>query len=186
MGTRIEKDSYYSNPLGYIRGLFAQTANSIPITNTAVETTLLDGGVGSLTIPPDAFQIGDSFVASLGGIISCGNNDTLQIRVKTGSVILGNTGVITMPQCTNQHWDFQIRFTIRSLGGPGVASIASFGQFTYSKDAANVFEGADFSLVENTNFDTTVGNTLEITAQWGSADIQDVIYSENFILTKIF
>jgi len=29
-------------------GLFAQTADSVPITNTAVETSLINGGVGTL------------------------------------------------------------------------------------------------------------------------------------------
>lgn len=186
MATEIEINSYYSNPLGYTRGLFAQTADSTPITNTTTETTLIDGGVGSLTVPTNFFKVGDSFIASLGGHISCPNNETLQIKVKSGSVILGDTGIITMPQCTNKHWDLQIRFTIRTLGGPGVASIASFGQFTYSKDAAEVFEGSDFSIVENTNFNTTISNTLDITAQWGSADTNDNIYSESFILTKIY
>ena len=46
MPTEIDIDSYYSNPLGYTRGLFAQTANSTIITNTAVETSLINGGVG--------------------------------------------------------------------------------------------------------------------------------------------
>lgn len=186
MPTEIDIDYYYSNPLGYIRGLFAQTANSTPITGTTVETTLLDGGVGSLTVPANFFKVGDSFVASLGGIISCVNNEDLQIRVKAGSVILGDTGLIRMGQCTNQHWDLQVRFTIRALGAAGVASIASFGQFTYSKDASSTYEGSDFSTINNTTFATTISNTLGITAQWSSNNAGNNIYSESFILTKIY
>jgi hypothetical protein len=186
MPTEIDIDYYYSNPLGYTRGLFAQTANSTPITGTTVETTLLDGGVGSLTVPANFFKVGDSFVASLGGHISCVNNDTLQIRVKAGSVVLGDTGAITMPQCTNKHWDLQIRFTVRTLGAATVASIASFGQFSFSKDASNAFEGSDFSTINNTTFATTISNTLGITAQWSSNNAGNSIYSESFILTKIY
>jgi hypothetical protein len=175
-----------ANSFTIIGGLFAQTANSTPITGTTVETTLLDGGVGSLTVPANFFKVGDSFVASLGGIISSVNNDTLQIRVKSGSVILGDTGLITMPQCTNQHWDLQVRFTIRALGAAGVAAVASFGQFTFSKDASNAYEGSDFSTVNNTTFATTISNTLGITAQWSSNNAGNNIYSESFILTKIY
>lgn len=186
MSTLINLADFNSNPYTQTGGLFAQTANSLPITATVVETTLLDGGVGNLTVPANAFKVGDSFVASLGGIISCANNEGLQIKVKAGSIILGTTGVISMPQCTNQHWDLQIRFTVRTIGAAGVASIASFGQFTFSKDAATAYEGSDFSSINNTTFNTTIGNTLNITAQWGSTNAANSIYSESFILTKIY
>lgn len=186
MSTEIEINSYYSNPLGYIKGLFAQTANSAPITGTTTETTLIDGGVGSLTVPANFFKVGDSFSVTMGGHISSVNNDTLQIRVKSGSVLLGDTGAITMPSTTSKHWNLEIRFTIRTIGAAGVASIASFGQFNFSKNASNAFEGADFSIVNNTTFDTTISNTLNITAQWSSNNAGNNIYSESFVLTKIY
>ena len=40
-------------------GLFAQTSTSTPVTNTTTETSLLDGGVGSLTVPANGFNVGD-------------------------------------------------------------------------------------------------------------------------------
>lgn len=184
MGTHI--DLTYSNPYTKTGGLFAQTGNSTPITATITETTLIDGGVGALLIPANFFKVGDSFVASMGGHISSANNEDITFRVKSGSVIFGDTGLIRLGQCTNQHWDLQLRFTVRSIGAAGVASIACFGQFTYSKDASTSFEGSDFSTINNTTFDTTVGNTLNITAQWASTDADNNIYSENFILTKIY
>ena len=186
MATEIEINSYYSNPLGYTRGLFAQTANSTPITGTTTETTLIDGGVGSLTVPANFFKVGDSFMGSIGGHISSVNNEDLRIMVKAGSIVLGDTGLIRLGQATNQHWDLQLRFTVRALGAAGVASIASFGQFTYSKDASDTFEGEDYSTVNNTTFDTTISNTLNITAQWSSNNAGNNIYSESFILTKIY
>lgn len=167
-------------------GLFAQTANSTPITGTTSELTLIDGGVGTLSVPANGFTVGDSFGIEMGGHISCDNNQTLRIRLKSGSVILGDTGLITMPATTNKHFDLQVRFTIRAIGAPGVASIASYGMFTYSRNAGNIFEGMDYSIINNTTFDTTVANTLNITAQWGSTNATNNIYSEIFILDKIF
>ena len=175
-----------ANSFTIIGGLFAQTANSTPITGTTTETTLIDGGVGALTVPANFFKVGDSFSVTMGGHISSVNNDDLQIRVKSGSVVLGDTGLINMPQCTDKHWNLEIRFTIRTIGAAGVASIASFGQFTYSKDASDTFEGEDYSTINNTTFDTTISNTLDITAQWSSNDAGNNIYSESFILTKIY
>ena len=49
-----------------------------------------------------------------------------------------------------------------------------------------LFEGADFSIINNTTFDTTISNTLNITAQWNSNNAGNNIYSESFILTKIY
>ncbi len=167
-------------------GIYAQTANSTPITTTISERSLIDGGVGTLTVPPNAFSVGDSFLASMTGIISSANNETIQIKVKSGSVILGDSGLILLPQTTLKHFDLRIVFTVRQLGAAGTASIAVAGEFTYSKDASNAFEGDDFSTVNTTTFDTTTSNTLDITAQWGSLNPLNTIYSEVFILNKIY
>lgn len=175
-----------ANSFTIIGGLFAQTGNSTPITGTTTETTLIDGGVGSLTVPANFFKVGDSFSVTMGGVISSVNNEDLRIRVKAGSVLLGDTGLIRLGQATNQNWDLQLRFTIRALGAAGVASIASFGQFTYSKDPSDTFEGEDYSTINNTTFDTTISNTLNITAQWASNNAGNNIYSESFVLTKIY
>lgn len=166
-------------------GLFAQTGDSAPAFGIT-EQSIIDGGVGTLTVPANGFQVGDSFVASIGGKLNCANNSGLKLFVKAGSTVLAQSGAITLPQCTNQNFDLQVRFTVRSLGAAGVAAIASFGQFTYSKDASNAFEGSDFSLVNNTTFDTTASNTLTITAQWDTDTPTNNIYSESFVLTKIY
>ena len=186
MGTEIEIDNYYVNPLGYTRGLYAQTAASIPVVNTTTETTIINGGVGSLSVPPNGFQIGDSFNATMSGMLSADNNNTLRLRVKSGVVTFGDTGIITFPNITNKFFDLYIHFTVRSIGAAGVASIATSGQFTYSKNASNAFEGADFVSINSTTFDTTVGNTLDITAEWGTASLTNSISTEVFVLNKIY
>jgi hypothetical protein len=166
--------------------LFAQTSNSIPVTATTVETTVIDGGVGTLSVPANGFQVGDSFYAILSGIISSANNETIRIKVKSGSIILGDSGLISLPTTTNKHWDLQIHFTVRSIGGPGVAQIMISGALTYSKDSSNAFEGQDFSLLNNTTFNTTIPNTIDITVQWGSSNASNSIYSQIFILNKVY
>jgi len=167
-------------------GLFAQTGNSTTITNTTTESTLIGTGVGSLSIPANAFEIGDSFNAKLIGHISCNNSATIHLRVKSGSVLLADTGVIALDTTTNKNWEINVYFTIRALGAAGVASIASGGIFSYIKNSGLNFEGTNFSIVNDTTFDTTINNTLNITAQWGAANAADSIYSEIFILNKIY
>lgn len=167
-------------------GLYAQTASSTPVTNTTTETSLLDGGVGTLSVPANTFKVGDSFHAILSGHISSVNNHTLRIRIKSDGTTLADTGTIVMAGSTNKHWKLEVYFTVRVLGGSGTAKIATAGAFMYTKDASNAFEGTNFSTETSTGFDTTVNNTLVITAQWGTADTGDSIYSEIFTLNKTY
>jgi hypothetical protein len=67
-----------------------------------------------------------------------------------------------------------------------VASIASGGLFSYTKNSGLNFEGVNFSLVENTTFDTTITNTLVVTAEWNTNNAGNSIYSEIFTLNKIY
>jgi hypothetical protein len=174
------------NLSGFGRGLYAQTATSIPVVNTTTETTILNGGVGSLSVPLNGFQVGDSFHAILSGLLSADNNNTVRIRIKSGVIVLADSGLITLPNITNKFFDINIHFTIRVLGAAGVASVSTSGQFTYSKNASNAFEGVDFLSINNTTFDTTIGNTLDITAEWGTASLTNSIATEIFVLNKIY
>jgi hypothetical protein len=167
-------------------GLFAQTANSAIITNTTVETSLINGGVGSLSVPADGFKVGDSFRAVMAGILNVTNNQTIRIRVKAGSIVLLDSGVQPISNITNDVYSLNVDFTIRALGAAGVASIVSLGTFHYVKTVNGVLEGFAFNAVNNTTFDTTIPNTLDITVEWGAADLGNSIYSDIFILNKIY
>ena len=179
--------TYSGSPSTTSYGLYTQTASSTPITATAVEGSLLDGGLGSLSIPANGFKIGDSFSAVLIGHLSCINTATLQIRIKTTSgILLADTGTMAMSATTSKHWKLDVNFTIRQIGAITVASIASGGLFAYTKNSGLNFEGVNFSIINNTTFDTTVLNTLVITAQWNTNDAGNSIYSEIFTLNKIY
>lgn len=167
-------------------GLFAQTANSTAITGTNVETTLINGGVGSLSVPANGFTVGDSFRAVVAGVLSTANNQTIRIRVKTGSVILLDSGLQPITNITNDVFSLNIDFTIRALGAAGVASIVSLGTFHYHKTSNAVVQGFAFNVVNNTTFNTTISNTLNITVQWGSNNAGNSIFSDIFILNKIY
>jgi hypothetical protein len=168
-------------------GLFAQTGDSFPVSGTIVETSIVNGGVGTLSVPANAFSVGDSFRADLGGVMNAANNQTIRIRVKAGSVVLLDSGIQNLTSSIiNDIWSLTIDFTIRQLGAAGVGSVASLGRFNYVKTSNGEFNGFGFNTVNNTTFDTTVSNTLDITVEWGSNNVGNSIYSDVFILNKIF
>ena len=167
-------------------GLFAQTANSTIITNTNVETSLINGGVGSLFVPSNGFQVGDSFRAVIAGVINVGNNQTIRIKIKDGNTILADSGPKTISNITNNVFSLNIDFTVRALGAAGVASIVALGTFHFTKTSNDATQGFAWNEVNSTTFDTTVGNDLDITVQWGAASTSNSIYSDIFVLNKTY
>lgn len=176
-----------ANPYTTTGGLFAQTGNSNIITNTTVETSLINGGVGTLTVPANGFQVGDSFRAVFGGVMNANNNQNITIRVEAGSVVLLDSLLQNLGSSViNDMWSLNIDFTIRQIGPAGVASIVTLGAFHYTKTNNASVQGFGFNTVNNTTFDTTISTTLDVTAQWQTASTGNNIYSDIFILNKIY
>ncbi len=167
-------------------GLFAQTGNSVPITGTTVETTLINGGVGTLSVPANGFSVGDSFRGDFGGVLNSANNQTIRIRIKSGSVVFVDSGLQNITNITNNVWSLSIDFTVRQVGPAGTASIVTLATFNYAKTVNGTVEGFSFNSINNTTFDTTINNTLNVTVQWGSNNAGNSIYSDIFVLNKIY
>ena len=167
-------------------GLYAQTALGTLITNTITETSLVGAGVGTLFVPANAFSVGNSFVAKMCGNLSCAGNETIHIRVKSNGVTIADAGVFSMKITTDKFFELTIDFTVTKIGAAGVAELFVNGQYSYNHNAAGEIAGNNFALISNTTFDTTVSNTLTITAEWGLAKAANKIQSQNFVLNKIY
>ena len=177
---KIKQSTLTPFPSAY--GLFAQTGSSTPVSGTTVETSIIGSGTGTLSVPINGFRVGDSFNGKLNGHISCVGSAEIQIRVKANSVLLGDTGVIALDASTNKHWQLDLNFTIRSIGSVG--SIVSYGSFGYIKNSGLNFEGSNFVTI--TPLDTTILNTITITAEWNTDNSGNSIYSDIFVLNKIY
>jgi hypothetical protein len=181
------KTKIISGPAAY--GLFAQTGDSAVVSATTTPTTIIDGGVGTLTVPANGFTAGDSFLAKLGGVLSSKANDDLTIIVSSNGVTLVSSGPINMPNITVLNpsvWLMEVTFTIRKIGGTGIGSIVSLGNFTWGNTTSGAQEGFGFNDVNSTTFNTTISNVLDIKVQWNTTDPQNRIYSDVFVLTKTF
>lgn len=120
--------------------------------------------------------------------MSARTNSKITINIKAnGTTILATSGQLDMPNINESAWNLIIEFTIRTLGGQGNASIVTFGQLHVLKSSNNDQLGFGFNTVNNITFDTTVSNTLDITAIWsGNGNGDNNIYSNIFTLTKIY
>jgi len=170
-----------------VSGLYSQTTNSTIVTNTTAETTIIGSGVGTLSVPANGFAVGDSFRAVFGGVMNANNNQTIRIRMRTGSVLLLDSGIQDLGSAViDDVWSLNVDFTIRQIGTAGVASVVSLGSFHYTKTNNASVQGFGFNVINNTTFNTTISNTLDVTVQWGSASTGNNIYSDIFILNKTY
>ena len=183
MSTHIDIIPNLSN---YNRGLFAQTALGTLVTDTVVETSLIGPGVGSLSVPPNFFKVGDSFVAKMCGYVSAANADTIHIRVKSDGTVIADAGTFAMKLTTNKYFELVIDFTVTKIGVAGVAELFTNGSYMYNHNSAGDIAGNNFASITTTIFDTTVLNSLTITAEWGAAKPANSIQSQNFVLNKIY
>ncbi len=165
-------------------GLFAQTADSATVvfaTPPILETSIVGAGVGSLTIAPDVFEVGDSFKAKIGGIMDgTSNGDDITVNIYAGSVLLATTGTFDLDATTNNGWELELDFTIRAVGVSG--SVATNGNFAYTKNTDKKVQGYCFQ--DTQTIDTTISNTLDIKVVWGQTGTS--ITSSNFTLHRIF
>ena len=171
----------WANP--YIGGLFSQTGDSVTVSATTDETSILGGGVGTLTVPANTFQVGDSFHCKIGGNLSAANSEDLTIRIKSGLTTLASFTVDFVTSNWPSFWELEIDFTIRSTGITGV--IQTNSQFNYiGTGGGTTYEG--FGYNTNATIDTTSSNTLDITVEWASNNAGNAIYSDIFYLHKVY
>lgn len=169
-------------------GQFSQT-NTVIVSNTTVETSLMGIGQGSLTVPANTFPAGGSYIVEMGGVMSCLNNESLTIRIYggvSGLTLLGTIPTLVIPTSTAKWWGVSMFFTVRNLGTAGSASLSARAVYSQNVDVGNNLFGSSFHVVNTTTFDSTVANTLRITAQWGSASASNSIASAQLVLTKSY
>jgi len=172
------------NTLNY--GLFSQTGDSLTISATTTESSIIDGGTGTLSVPSSGFTAGDSFRVSLGGVLSNGNGETIRLRLKSDSIVLADSGNQTLSSHSSDVFKLEVDFTIRSVGSPGNASIITLGTFQTIKKNSSDLTGFGFEFTNNTTFDTTIPNSLDITVEWGSNSVNNSIKSQVFVLNKTY
>lgn len=166
-------------------GLFSQTETGRTVTGAGVPGSLIASGVGQLSVPADAFSVGDSFLVNMQGTISSQNSDIITLKTLAGDplspITLATTGALTLRQSTSLEFVLKIHFTVRTVGATG--SIMTSFDFKYLTDSSDNLE-TKMVLNENIAFDTTIDNTLDITAEFSQAT--GSIFSELFNLYQIY
>lgn len=166
-------------------GLFSQIQNGPTITFASGETSIKGTGVGGLSVPANYFSVGGAFKLFVHGDMTSANNTQLRIKLKEGAVIIAQTTIVLVAT-TNEHFDMDITFIVRAVGGAGVAKLLTVGTFSYSKSSNNLSEVFHFDSLEEATFDTTITTTLDVTAEWLTPGVENQLFTQSLNLYKIF
>jgi len=177
------------NSLTPVGGLSSSTSNSAILTASTAEQSILGlTNVGGRIAPANSFKQGDAYTATLSGNFSSNNGDTLTLRLKggaAGTTILSSI-VVPLNASTNKYFELEINFVIRQIGAATTADLAINYDFSYNQNSGGNFQGERLCEANNTTFDTTIDNQLDITAQFSSTSANNSIETILSTLGKNF
>jgi hypothetical protein len=166
---------YVENRLGYF---YTTLADGPTVAQGDGEVSLLPTGVGTsvgtLTVPGGGFSVGDSFHFVVAGNCIFDTNQDIVLRLKNSGTIASIQMNLENTDSPNSFWELEADFTIRSLGtgGSGNGEIVTNFDFTFNKRIDKDFKGQRNVTV--TNLNTTVSNTLDITAEFLTGDTSSI------------
>lgn len=114
------------------------------------------------------------------------NAETLRIRIKLYSVLLIDTGLMTLPALTDNNWRASASFTVREIGIATVAKMMSEFAMYYVDDTGTTRFGSVTNAENSTTFSTDSEGSFEVTAEWGSTNAANSIQTTSFLLKKTF
>jgi len=142
------------------------------------EVSLLPTGVGTstgtLTVPGGGFSVGDTFHFVVAGNCIFDTNQDIILRLKNSGTLASIQMNLENTDSPNSFWELEADFTIRSLGtgGSGNGEVVTNFDFTFNKRIDKDFKGQRNVTVSNLN--TTVSNTLDITAEFLTGDTSSI------------
>jgi hypothetical protein len=157
-----------SSPTGMI---FSQVVD-VEVVNTLTETTLFGAGRGSRTIPANTLDVGTTIRITLAGHLSDTGAPTLTIDVDLGGTQIASTGSQALnTSVTGVDWHLTFLITCRSTGVTG--KVVGSGLFQHDNDG-------QFGMVNSAevSVDTTSDLAVNVTAQWGTADMANTMTSQ--------
>lgn len=175
--------SMVNGATSYLSGVIFNQNSSVTVANSTTETSLLGTGLGSATLPANFATAGRSIRVRSYGYISNTATPSATLRIKVGSVtILTSTG--SLPSgLSNALVEFDFTFRFATIGATG--TIIGQGSTKITSGAFVSSVGRPLVMTAPVTIDTTVGNLLDVTYQWGTASASNTITMTNATIEVI-
>ena len=171
-------------------GLYSESSETVI---SGVQTNLLLLGndataSGSLMVDANSFLVGDTYSFKLGGSITCLNNDVFTLNILTNpglpSESIFASIIVTVDGAQTNGWfEVEIEFIVRQIGASGVAKMSTNGHYSYF-NSTQVSKGYGINNLNNTTFNTTVDNILQLTYTTVETTVSIVLSQAS--LTKLY
>ena len=158
--------------------LFAQN-NSVTVGNTVTETSVVGSGAGSMALPANFFIEGRSLVLRAAGFHSSVANPDIRWRVKLDGVTFLDSGNFNTGAGNNESFLLEALFTCRSAGNNGTF----IAQGSYIEFGTN---SVGLVMLAPANMNTEGSLTLDVSAEWGTANATNTLTVTNLLLTRGF
>ena len=150
--------------------LYSAEAASAVITNTITETSFDK----SVTLPGNTLQLGDVLRIRAQGICpSTNSTDTLNIKLKIGSLIVLATGALDVNN--NDIFHLEADLVVRAIGTTG--SVVASGLQALGVEGTVAAKPAKLAA---SALDTTAAQTVAITATWSVANVGNQVRLDVF------
>lgn len=145
---------------------FSSTGNKV-ISNTAIETSIFDGGTGSLTINPHLY-IGNIIRIYATGYLSTGSAQNSTIRFKlNGTTLVASLG--TLPNnLSNNYFETTGIISVRECGANGKVTVQGRSIISVASGIAGLVMRPIISTGE-IPVDLTPPQTIDVSYQWAEA-----------------
>jgi hypothetical protein len=169
----------FSSSKMYVGGQAAvQTAASSAFTNSTDETA-----ISTMTIPANSLVAGSTIRVRAAGIATATNSTdtlTVQLKLDTTATAIGSAESVVstgdVDVANNDIYDINAMIVVRSVGSSGTAIAIGSVHLNAEGDARSQDLKAQFTI------DTTVENTLQITADWSVANAGNSMRSDIFVV----
>lgn len=145
-------------------------AQEVPIADVMVNNTATETVVYSVPMAANYLTAGKHIDVELMGIFSsiAGGTGVLTFKINYAGATIATLATAAAAN-TNSPFKLSINTTCRAIGSGTTGKLISFIDFAEAATASVMVAGA------LTDVDTTVLNTLEITAQWASANVGNLL-----------
>lgn len=147
--------------------VYTQTT-SVTVANSVAETSIL---TSTTTLPANFFVAGKQIRLKFLGFHSAAMTPTIRVKIKLGSTVLLDTGVVTSGNSTNALTEINGMLTCRTTGVSGTIS----GQGYYQELGGGANQFPMLQTGGPITVDTTTTQVLNVTVQWGTASAGNTI-----------
>lgn len=167
------------NKTGYLKRTLVTNTNVRTVTNTTAESTSIPSTlIGDLSFS-SFFAAGKIITIRMRGIYSVNSgSETLRIKVKLNAIVLVDSTAVTLPNHTDDYWEMDVMIVCATTGASG--TVYASGAWKVDDPNQDAYEIHPLFNTGTVTVNTTVGQTLDVTAQWGAAS------ASNKFTTQIF